>query len=232
MIGSIRRWRRNRRIARYKRAEAPEDPALARYVADYELPDDRAALSELRFVVVDTETTGLDIANDRILTIAGIVVEGGALRPGESVDLTVAHDHVGSDAATIHGLVPRDLVDGLDELTALGRFLELLGRGVLVAHHAAFDVGILDHALRRHGGSPILNEVIDTEVLVRRLTLGPIERPTTERFTLDAVALRYGLETEARHTAAGDALITAELLLRLLARAQRAGLRRLRDLRG
>jgi len=227
MMGALRRWTRRRRVAGWQRRCAPSDPAFARYLERFEPLDERTPLEDVRFVVVDIESTGLDPARDRILTLAGVAVEGLALRPGESLELVVAHDDVGADAAPIHGLVRADLTDGEEESRALAQLLDLLGNAVFVAHHAAFDARILDVALRRHGGPLLLNDVLDTEALVRRLTLGPMPRETTERFGLDAVAARYGLETEARHTAAGDALLTAELLIRLLVMARRAGLERL-----
>ncbi|MEO0604154.1 MAG: 3'-5' exonuclease [Myxococcota bacterium] len=230
MIGAVRRWLRQRRVERWRARGSPEDPALARYLATFAPLDLRTPLDEARFVVVDTETTGLDIENDRILTLAAVAVDRRRLQPGHSLDVVVAHDQVGAAAAPIHGLVRADLAEGVDEVTMLGRFLALLGNAVFVAHHAAFDEGIVGAALRRHGAPPLLNDVLCTEVLARRLVLGPFPRETSERFPLDAAADRYRLETEARHTAAGDALLTAELLLRLLSDARRAGLRTLRDL--
>lgn len=217
-------------MERWRRRRHPTDPALARYLATFEPLDDAMPLEAVRFVVIDIEATGLDTAKDRILTIGAIPVTATRLQPGEALELTVLQDTVGAEAAPIHGLVRQDVADGVSEPEALGQFVDRLGNAVLVAHHVAFDQGILDAALERHGGAPLLNDVVDTEVLTRRLALGPLPRETTERFTLDASAERYALETEARHTAPGDALLTAELLLRLLVDARRAGLRRLRDL--
>lgn len=231
MIGLVRRWVRQRRVNRWRRRSSPTHPALGRYLASFEPLDDAAPLSELRFVVLDTETTGLDIAQDRILTIAAVSVEALTLRPAESLDVTLEQAGVGAAAAPIHGLVRGDLEGGATEADALGALLDLLGNAVLVAHHAAFDVGILNAALARHGAAPLLNDVVDTERLARRLRHGPLAGASTERFSLDATAARHGLETDARHTAAGDALLTAELLLRLLAEARKAGLRTLGDLR-
>ncbi|MEM6925554.1 MAG: 3'-5' exonuclease [Myxococcota bacterium] len=230
MIGLVRRWLRQRRVDRWRARASPAAASLARYLASFEPLDERTPLDEARFVVVDTETTGLDSDKDRILTLAAVTVDRRRLQPGHSLELVVAHDEVGAEAAPIHGLVRADLAEGVDEAEMLGRLVELLGNAVFVAHHAAFDEGIVGAALRRHGSAPLLNDVLCTEGLARRLVLGPVPRETRDRFTLDAVAERYGLETDARHTAAGDALLTAELLLRLLSDARRAGLRTLRDL--
>ncbi len=229
MMARLRDWLRKRRISRLQRRLSPVDPKIASYLTQFAPPDPHTPLEDARFVVVDIESTGLDADRDRILTLAAVAVEGLAIRPGRSLEEVVAHDEVGAEAAAVHGLVRADLAGGVPEVEALGRLLVLLGSAVFVAHHAAFDTGILSAALRRHGGPSLLNDVLCTEVLLRRLTLGPVPRETTERFSLDAAAERYELETEARHTAAGDTLLTAELLLRLLAGCRSAGLRTIRQ---
>ena len=230
MIAALRRWARRRRVERWRRRAQPSIPALATYLSTFEPLDEAMVIDDLRFVVLDIEASGLNISQDRILTLAAIVIEKGVLVPAKSLDLMVAEGAVGAKAAPVHGLIRADLVHGAKEVTVLSHLLALLGNSVFVAHHAAFDMGILNAALKRYGGAPLLNDVVDTEALVRRLTQGPVRRTTTERFSLDAVAERYGLETEARHTAAGDTLLTAELLLRLLAQAKRAGIQNLGEL--
>ncbi|MEO1172221.1 MAG: 3'-5' exonuclease, partial [Myxococcota bacterium] len=208
------RWRdfwERRKLTRLRRSLQPSDPRLAAYLLNYARPPPQTPLDQVRFVVLDTEATGLDTANDRVLTIAAVAVVDGALRSDDSLELTIARDRVGREAAPIHGMVSEDLAEGVDEAEATGQFVEFLGNDILVAHHAGFDRGILSSACQRMGGPPLLNLVLDTESLSRRVELGPVQPETNLRFSLDAVAERFSLETDARHTAAGDALLTAEL---------------------
>lgn len=217
-------WRallERRRLAKLRARLEPTDSRIAAYLRDYRPPEQSVVLDQVRFVVVDTEATGLEIESDRILTVAAIAVRGRALHVEDSLELTIAHDRVGRDAAPIHGMVTEDLEEGDEEREVIGRFLEFLGSDVLVAHHAGFDHGILSAASKRQGGPELLNLVLDTEWLARRIELGPMNTDTNLRFSLDAVAERFGLETDARHTAAGDTLLTAELLVRLIARMDR-----------
>lgn len=223
------------RLRRARAQLAPEHPALARYLEDFEPLAASTELAELRFVVVDTEATGLDPSEDRMLSLAAVAVDGEVLRAGDSLELTVAHDEVGREAATIHGMVRADLADGVAEVEALAAFVELLGSSVFVAHHAEFDRALIAAALTRHGAAALFNPVLDTAALARRIELGPVALDpaasgSSLRFDLDSVAERFLLETDARHTAAGDALLTAELLLRLLAHARRAGVATLGNL--
>ncbi|MEM6730337.1 MAG: 3'-5' exonuclease [Myxococcota bacterium] len=230
----MRFWRgiwRTYRLARERKRVGAKAHQFQAYLKHYEPLDDRTPLSELRFLVLDTEATGLDVAHDRMLSLAAVVVHHQAICAAQGLELTVRHDSVGPKAAPIHGMVTGDLVDGVNEPKALEAFLELLGNSVLVAHHASFDVGLLNAALRRHAGPELQNDVLDTERLARRIELGSMaHEPTSLRFSLDALAERYALETDARHTAAGDSLMTAELLLVLLARAHKAGMRTLGQL--
>lgn len=231
----MRGWRElfeRRKLRRLRTRLAPSDPRLAAYLRDYRPPERRAAVDTVRFVVVDTEATGLDVGRDRVLTLAAVAVVQGALVPGDSRELTIAHHEVGRQAAPVHGMVAEDLETGWDERDALGAFFAFLGSSVFVAHHAGFDHAILSAASRRHGGPAILNPVVDTEVLARRVELGPVPAESSLRYNLDAVAERFALETVARHTAAGDALLTAELLSRLLCRLGRRRTLTLGDITG
>ena len=142
----------------------------------------------------------------------------------------------GAQAAVVHGLVSSDLAGGLPEDEAAARFLEFAGDSILVAHHAAFDVRMLQKAIAGYRGAKVWSPAIDTAQLARRVEVGPM--PTTqahgaderEPYRLDTLVRRYGIEAPERHTAAGDALATALLFQRLLKRAERRGIRTVGDL--
>lgn len=186
---------------------------------------------EAHFVVFDTEATGLDVQADRLLSIAAVRMRGDVVVLRDSFECVVAGDRVGAEAASVHGLVPRDLDGGAEEDRAALAFLRYAGASILVAHHAAFDVAMLDRCLAP-GGGRLLNAVLDTERLARRLRAGgsPGRMAQEPRVSLDALAERYALDTPARHTAAGDALLTALALQRLLRGAEARGLRTVGDL--
>ncbi|MCB9648614.1 MAG: 3'-5' exonuclease [Deltaproteobacteria bacterium] len=228
MIGAARRAWVRRRLT-----EAGADPRLLEYLGRSFTPRRRAPLEQVRFVVLDTETTGLDHAQDGLLSLAAVGVQGGAVHLADRLDVIFASPHVGGHAAaSVHGLVRRDLAAGVEEAEGVLRFLAMVKDAVLVAHHAAFDTAVLSRVLVGLGAPPLANPVVDTAHLVRRLDGGPLvdaHRAREDR-SLDALVARLGFEIPARHTAAGDTLATAYALLALLARARRRGITTLGDL--
>ena len=208
----------------------PED--LRRYRREHTPPDQRTPLSSVRFVVFDTETTGLDIGQDRLLSIGAVVVRDRSIQISESFERMVRSQEVGRDAAPIHGLVLADLAAGGEPIDVAAAFLAFAASSVLVAHHAAFDVAMIRKTLASFVGAHIENPIVDTEVLARRLEHGPTAKgdPTARRRSLDDLAMEAQVELSERHTAMGDALATATILLRLLARAEQRGIHTLRAL--
>lgn len=197
----------------------------------------RKALSDVRFVVFDTETTGLDLSKNHLLSVAGVGMVGHEVLLDDTFEVMVAQPDVGgSDAAVIHGLISHDLADGLREDEAAARFLAFAGDAVLVAHHASFDMRMLHKAIARHRGAEVWSPSIDTAQLAKRVEVGSMTpnqaRGADERkaYQLDSLVERYGIEVPERHTAAGDALATALLLQRLLRKAEHRGIRTLGDL--
>jgi DNA polymerase-3 subunit epsilon len=222
------RWQVRWRAWRARGAEL--SPALATYLRDYRPPEPSTPLDALRFVVVDTETSGLDLVRNRLLSVGAVAVHDGAVWVEDAFEREVRSDDVGgSDAAPVHGLVPQDLAGGGDELEVVEALLSYLGSSVFVAHHAAFDVAMIERPLAAHG-LRLLNPVLDTEHLARRLDRSPNDPSGGRRVGLDALAERYGLGTTARHTAAGDALLTGMVLQRQLREAKARGIRTAADL--
>jgi len=181
-------------------------------------------LGEVRFAVVDVETTGMRArGDDRITEIAVVHVDGprvqlafqALVNPGRPIpwriaQLTGISDVVVAEAPPFAAVA--DQVAGA-----------LAGR-VFVAHNARFDWGFVRAELDRALGFEARMPQLCTVRLCRRLV------PELERRSLDSVMHFFGLETDQRHRAAGDALVTAHALQRLLGRAADAGLRTWQDL--
>lgn len=227
----IRGFRRRR--ARARLAKAGADPRLLEYLErDFALPRGQP-LHEARFVVLDSETTGLDPAQDCMLSFAAVAVQGGVVRLDDRLELTVHGQSVGGhSSAPVHGMVTRDLAAGLPEQEAILQIVAYLRADVVVAHHAAFDVMVMSKALERLEATGIDNPIVDTGHLARRLDKGPVmDAPVPEGArSLDALSARFGFEITDRHSASGDALVTAYVLLALLKKAHARGIRTLSEL--
>lgn len=211
----------------------PEPPAFYRnYLAHFAAPPPPTTpIEELRFVVFDTETTGLNPRRHRLLSIGALSCQHSTIAVGETFDLllqTPDDARQTADAITVHGIVPGQQ-EALPEADAVALFLHYCRDAVLVGHHVAFDVAMINGALARLGAGPLKNAQVDTMHLARRVN-PPREGTPPGHFNLDHLAREYHIPLSDRHTAAGDAYITAVLMLKLLARLRKRGVLTLRDL--
>jgi DNA polymerase-3 subunit epsilon len=202
-----------------------EPSFLTRYRRIFEATwRDDTPVDEVRFVVLDSETTGLNPRTDRLITIGAVAVSGGEILLDDAFDALI---QVGENtsAVTVHGVTRDESRAGLDEPDALERFLDYLRDGVIVGHHIGHDVATFDAAYERHWGARLLNRSMDTMDLTLHLEKDGAfaGRPPIRRFTLDALCELFGVIPHDRHTASGDAFITAQVLLRLLKLASRHG---------
>ena len=130
-----------------------------------------------------------------------------------------------TSAVTVHGITRDESQKGVEEPEALEAFLGYLRDGVIVGHHIGHDIATFDAACTRHWGMRLLNRSLDTMDLTLHLERDGAfaGRPPIRRFTLDALCELFGVIPHDRHTASGDAFITAQVFLRLLRLAARTG---------
>ncbi|MCX6605300.1 MAG: 3'-5' exonuclease [Acidobacteria bacterium] len=178
----------------------------------------------VRFVVLDTETTGLDPRRDRIITIGAVAVVDGEILLDDSFEVLLRMAYNNS-SVMVHGITRDEAVAGMEEREALTLFLEYLRDGVIVGHHIGHDIQALNYACERHFGTTMPNRSLDTMDLALHLDdAGAFAgRPMAAGFSLDGLCEMFGIKPHDRHTAGGDALLTAHVFLRLLRAAKRVG---------
>ncbi len=207
-------------LARLFRPSVELAPELAQRVRAWrERPpvEGRIPLSQARFIVVDVETSGLDMRKDRLLSIGACVVEAMRLRAGESYATILQRDETSARAnILIHGIGPQAQAAGEAPEESLLGFLEFAGRLPLVAFHAGFDQTMLDRALRETLGVRLINPWLDLAYLAPAL----FPEARLSQAGLDDWLGYFGLRAHTRHRAADDAFATAEIFLVLLARAR------------
>lgn len=189
------------------------------------------SLDQLNFTVLDTETTGLDLAKDSILSFGAVQITGRRIQIPTSVEWYPQTENTSRKTAAIHGLVEITHPMPLEEFAR--NLLAYLSNSILVGHHANFDLHMLEKLLALFGIEKLPNPVIDTLSLAIRLEHGPQADPSRihmEAYGLDKLCQRYGLEMDDRHTAAGDAFLTAQLFLKLLKVAEKKGIRTYKEL--
>jgi len=184
-------------------------------------------IEDARFVIYDTETTGFDFRHDRIISIGAVGTKGEVIDIADSFEVLLRQEVCSErDAVTVHGLLKRDIDSGLEESEAVCRFLDYLGNAVIVAHHADFDIAMINQVLSRRFGMRLFNEALDTASFAKRLEKGPYYNLAHKggEYRLDNLCARYGIRLYDRHTAPGDAYLTAQLFQRLLALGRKVGI--------
>jgi len=189
---------------------------------------DETPVERVRFVVLDSETTGLDPRTDRIITIGAVGVQDGEILIADSFSALLKVDR-NTPAVTVHGITRDQSIDGMPEPQAMERFLDYVKDGVIVGHHIGHDIATFDAACQRHWGATLLNRSLDTMDLTLHLERDGAfaGRPPIRRFTLDALCEMFGVIPHDRHTATGDAFITAQVFLRLVRLAAKGSRRTL-----
>ncbi|MDO8418702.1 MAG: 3'-5' exonuclease [Rubrivivax sp.] len=172
--------------------------------------DDRR-LAELSYTVFDTETTGLEpAAGDQIIQIgAARLVNGKLLRQEAFEQLVDPQRDLPAAGIAIHGIQP-EMVRGQPTIDrVLPAFHAYARDTVLVAHNAAFDMRFLQLAEDRSG-------VVFDHPVLDTLLLSAVVHPNQDSHRLEAIAERFGVTVIGRHTALGDAIVTAEVFLKLV----------------
>jgi DNA polymerase-3 subunit epsilon len=179
-------------------------------------------LSELEYVVIDVEATGLRPGNHRLIEVAGLRARGAVVLDTFQ-SLINPQRPLPRFITAFTGITPEMVASAAPAAEVLPRLLEFLGDHLIVGHNVSFDLGFLDHEAARLGLSlPMAS--LDTITLARCFV------PELRRYKLDILARYLGVAIHDRHRAPGDARITQEVFVLLLERARAAGLRTLGDL--
>nr|WP_306218082.1 MULTISPECIES: 3'-5' exonuclease [unclassified Pseudomonas] len=176
-----------------------------------------AALRSQRWVVLDLETSGLNLNRDQVLSIGAVVIEDGAVDFSQMFERTLQRAETKlSPSVLIHGLGPSAIAAGSDPVDALLDFMEFVGDSPLLAFHARFDQHMLARALKDSLGYRLAHTFLDVADIAPLLYPEALLREAG----LDDWIDHFHLQVGERHHASADALATAELMLILLSRAR------------
>ena len=190
-------------------------------------PAQDTALDRVRWVVVDTETSGLDPHRDRLLSIGACAIEQGRVALASTFEAFL-HQREPSDVENVlvHGIGHRAQGAGEQPDSALAGYLRFARADVVVGYHTLFDVVMLDRAARAHLGIRYDPLSIDLGLILPPLT----QQPGAAGWDLDRWLGHYQLGMSGRHDALADAFATAQLFLLALQHARRRGIGTLREL--
>ena len=202
------------------------------YLTHFQLSwSERKSWAGASFVIVDTESTGLDPKRDKVISMGGLVIRHGEICLEESFEVIIPVAY-NTSSVTIHGITREASEAGVDEPVALEQFLDFLRDGIIVGHHIDHDIAMINRACNEHFGLSLKNLSVDIMDLTLRLEQAGMlrDREQIETFGLDGLCAYFHVTPHDRHTASGDAFITAQIFLKLLRLARSAGWTRLGDL--
>ena len=182
-------------------------------------------LDELPTMIIDTETTGLMVNEDRIVSFGGVCAHGTRMFKSRMIDDLIDPGVPIPPASTaIHGITD-DMVEGARSFPEVyADFQRLATNRVIIGHNVPFDLTITRQECERHG------RPWEDVVFIDTMRLASLLNPTLGKFDLETLADIYQIDVHGRHTALGDAMVTAELFFRMMPRLQMQGFTTLEDL--
>lgn len=172
-------------------------------------PDARLPFDQARYVVVDVETTGLNLMTDTLISIGAVAVVGGRVVLGDSFSVVLQQQRSSDkENILIHGISGSVQREGVPPADALLDFLDYLGDAPLVAFHVAFDETMIRRAMRQYLNHNFKHPWLDLAYVMPALNRDLMR----SHRVLDDWINRFGIRIEARHNALADALATAQLL--------------------
>ncbi len=176
-----------------------------------------------RYIVIDTETIGLNYKKDMVIAFGGIGITNLEIDVSDSYEAILQSEKAGDNhSISIHGIRNSDVRSGVDRREFFVKLLSFLRGDIIVGHHVKFDILMLSENLAKIYPLKILNPSLDIfdlaiyleqDVKIEEITFQHLENSA---YTLDSLLERYNVRASGRHTAIGDAYITAELFLKLI----------------
>ena len=187
---------------------------------------DNCSLKTLTYTVFDTETTGLDPGRgDEIISIGAVRIVNGRILQEEFFDSLVDPQRsIPAKSIRIHG-IQSHMVEGQPKVTeVLPRFHRFCEDTILIGHNVAFDMRMF--LIKESETHVVFDQpVLDT------LLLSDVIHPSHKRHTLEAIALRLGVNIFGRHTALGDAIVTGGIFLKMIPLLENLGIHTLKEAR-
>ncbi len=181
-------------------------------------------LSALDALVLDTETTGLDVARARVIEIGAVSLAAGKLDEGSAFrKLVRPPEPVPPAAVAVHGIGDAVLA-GAPSFPELEADVRRLTEGrLLIGHSIGFDLAILTNEFRRAGVAWQVPRSLCARMLAE------VAEPNLPDYSLERLAAWLGVPAQGRHSALGDATMTARIFLALLPKLRARGIRTLAE---
>lgn len=198
--------------------------------------DARIAIESARYVVIDTELTGLDERKDSIVSIGAVRMEGSRVIIGdEFYGMINPETKLTAESVVIHQIMPSEVQTKPDIADVLKQFVDYCGKDILVGYCVDIDMAFLNRDSKRLFGISIGNPVVDIRPVAewlrgRGIIPGQCGRKLDLRYVLYDIAKCLDIQVNGGHNAVVDAFITAQIFQRFIPELVKAGIRTAEDL--
>ncbi|NOY11499.1 MAG: 3'-5' exonuclease [Archaeoglobi archaeon] len=181
-------------------------------------------MRDVKFAVVDVETTGLDLRKDEVISVAILPMDGLKILVGSAYHTFVRPKSFRVSSIKYHGITPEILENAPSFCEVSGEIMEKIDDRVLVGHGVSIDVEFLQKEFGRCGKKVRFEKSLDIALVER--VIGEIfgERPSREELTLESLARKYNVPLVYRHSAMADAYIEAQIFQIQMMRLMKYGI--------
>lgn len=185
-------------------------------------------ITETQFVALDIESSGLDAKKDKILSIGAVKIKNNQILAENAFEVFVEQSQHNPETVPIHGIRKNGDLNKITEQDAIVKILSFIKNNIIVGHSVSFDIKILNETLKKYSGDNLKNQTVDTVNLYKRYKGADLKEG--ESLSLDSLSDDFNISKSDRHSAAGDALITAILFLKLTSRLNKRGINTVKEL--
>ncbi|GAA0763232.1 3'-5' exonuclease [Psychroflexus lacisalsi] len=165
-----------------------------------------------RVIVLDCETTGLNPVEDKILSIGAVALHDNVIHVENHFSVFLHQKLNKPESIAVHGIVKNKMQPLTSESDAIKQLLKFLGNSKILGHHIQFDIQMINTALATMGLPKLKNQVADTNDLYSKFK--GVDQSMHK--SLDELCDEFKIPKKDRHTALGDAFLTAQVYQRLV----------------
>lgn len=166
-----------------------------------------------RYVVLSTETTGLNPKKDVILSFGAVAVVNDIIRIGDNFEVVILQYKYLHDNGLSNEFLVESKLAKLAEPQAIQALVDYIGNAVLVGHRIHFDIEMINDVLEKMDCGKLKNEALDVEIMHQKLL-----DITNKSFSLEDLVKHYKLPLNERNSASDDAYSISLLFLKLKSR--------------
>ncbi|RLA74594.1 MAG: 3'-5' exonuclease [Epsilonproteobacteria bacterium] len=173
-------------------------------------------ISTDEYIVLDTETTGLNPKKDEILSIGAVKVKKNKIITSESFEIFIKPiNKISDESIKIHHILPQDIQNGTTINNALEQLLYFVGNKTIVGYYIWFDVSILNRFLKQYIGSILPNKTIElSSMYYERYRKKSAHEFVDLKF--DTIIDNLDIPILGKHDALNDSIMSAMIFLKLI----------------